>query len=711
MSFAKNVFNCGIIFVYVSFFCYVQSHVSKRLSKNEILEYRNRVKNMFEHGYNSYLKYAADYDELQPLSCRGMDTWGSFSLTLIDALDTLAIMGNNSEFRRIADIVINSFDFNQNINVSVFETNIRVVGGLLSAHLLSHKSGFRIGKGWPCEGPLLSLAENVARRLLPAFDTATGMPYGTVNLMYGVPNGETPITCTAGVGTFVIEFATLSRLTGDDVFEKKALNALRALHKTRSSIDLVGNHINTTDGRWTALDSGIGAGIDSYFEYLVKGSMLLQMPELMDMFEVYYKAINKYMRRDDWHLVVQMSSGLATMPIFQSLEAFWPGLLVLIGETSLAQKSLYNYHQVWKQFGFVPEFYDIPNYEVKRNGYPLRPEFIESLFYLYKATRDPHLLLIGVDVIESIEHSTRTECGFATVKDVKQHVIEDRMESFFLAETLKYLYLLFDETNFIHNDGSTGKEIKSSFGTCVIDSGGYVFNTEAHPIDIASVDCCFAHKDNDDKLFDEMTTNLDIYAFLDLNVNKRIKQENNSSDSDNSEKIMTDNSNHVNEQLNMESIDQKYVSVSADDLLTLQTSLPEPSKAEIVKEEFTISKTQELNTQTFSLFSEKSPNISELTAKSVIDDANVMTAVKVEAAQVTAHSATSANIIFDLSSIQKTLSNEPLFDFFFKILGDNSTITGNPNATDLKEVYELLRCPSTHFLQSFSLFGQVFVDN
>ena len=110
------------------------------------------------------------------------------------------------------------------------------------------------------------------------------MPYGTVNLRYGVPLEETPVTCTAGVGTFILEFATLSRLTGDPVFETTALNALRALHSYRSHLNLIGNHIHTFDGKWTAIESSIGSGVDSYFEYLVKGSLLLKMPELMDMF-------------------------------------------------------------------------------------------------------------------------------------------------------------------------------------------------------------------------------------------------------------------------------------------------------------------------------------------------------------------------------------------------------------------------------------------
>lgn len=169
---------------------------------------------MFHFAYDGYLKYAYPYDELRPLSCDGVDTWGSYSLTLIDALDTLAIMGNFTEFRRVYELISEREDFDSNINVSVFETNIRIVGGLLSAHLMARRAGVLLEEGWPCSGPLLRLAEDAAKRLLPAFDTDTGMPYGTVNLRNGVPNGETTVSATATVGTAVIEFGTLSRLTG-----------------------------------------------------------------------------------------------------------------------------------------------------------------------------------------------------------------------------------------------------------------------------------------------------------------------------------------------------------------------------------------------------------------------------------------------------------------------------------------------------------------
>ncbi|XP_072168862.1 ER degradation-enhancing alpha-mannosidase-like protein 2 [Diadema setosum] len=467
------------------------------LSKGDIIDelpaYRDKVKAIFQFAYDSYIENAFPYDELQPLTCDGVDTWGSYSLTLVDALDTLAIMGNHSEFQRVANLLIDHLTFEDDINVSVFETNIRVIGGFLSSHLLAKRAGMDVPPGWPCEGPLLDMAETVARKLLPAFETPTGMPYGTVNLLHGVPKGETLVSCTAGIGTFIVEFGTLSRLTGDPVFEERALQALDSLWSFRSDVGLVGNHVNVQTGKWTALDSGIGAGVDSYLEYLVKGSLLLGNQHLMDMFTTYEKSVYRFSKKDDWYMWVNMMKGQVTMPVFQSLDAYWPGLQSLIGKIDSGMKTLHNYHQVWRQLGFLPEFYNIVNNRPvdKREGYPLRPEFVESVMYLYQATKDPILLEMGRDVLTSIE-TTRTNCGYTSVKDVKSHKLDNRMESFFLAETLKYLYLLFDPDNFIHSDGSVGEVFDTPQGKCILGAGGYIFNTEAHPVDIGALECCSA---------------------------------------------------------------------------------------------------------------------------------------------------------------------------------------------------------------------------
>jgi len=166
--------------------------------------------------------------------------------------------------------------------------------------------------GWPCKGPLLDLARDVAERLLPAFNTTTGMPFGSINLRHGVDKNETPVTCTAGVGTYIIEFGTLSRLTGDSRFEDAAFRALESLYNHRSEIGLLGNHINTRTGHWTATESGIGAGVDSYFEYLVKGYILFNDRRLLKMWRNLETPIEKFLNSNDWYIWANMKSGTTT---------------------------------------------------------------------------------------------------------------------------------------------------------------------------------------------------------------------------------------------------------------------------------------------------------------------------------------------------------------------------------------------------------------
>ncbi|CAB1440959.1 unnamed protein product [Pleuronectes platessa] len=485
----------------------VHEAAAREFTEGEMSGVRQRIKSMFYHAYDSYLDHAFPYDELRPLTCDGQDTWGSFSLTLIDALDTLLVLGNETEFQRVASLLQDNVNFDIDVNASVFETNIRVVGGLLSAHMLAGRAGMELEPGWPCAGPLLRMAEDAAKKLLPAFQTSTGMPYGTVNLLRGVSPTETPVTCTAGVGTFILEFATLSRLTGDKTYEDVARRALRALWRTRSDIGLVGNHIDVLSQKWVAQDAGIGAGVDSYFEYLVKGAIMLQDEELLDMFLEYDRAIQNYTRFDDWYLWVQMHKGTVSMPVFQSLEAFWPGLQSLLGNLEDAVRTFQNYVSVWRQFGGLPEFYSIPQgYTVdKREGYPLRPELIESAMYLFRATGDHAYLQLGLDALESIERISRTPCGYASVKDLRDHQLDNRMESFFLAETIKYLYLLFDPAHFLHGGGTEGDgswEEGGEGGQCVLGAGGFIFNTEAHPLDPAALYCCSRHAQDRQELQD-----------------------------------------------------------------------------------------------------------------------------------------------------------------------------------------------------------------
>ena len=187
------------------------------ITDNDIEMLAVEVREMFYHAYGNYMKFAFPNGVLKPISCGGEDfELGKIPmLTLIDSLDTLAIMDDREEFRRTVSLVVENVNFDIDDTVSVFETTIRVLGGLLSAHMFAADPKYGFFDNGEYNGGLLRLATDLGNRLLPAFRTPTGIPYGTVNLRRGVPREETVISSTAGAGSLTLEFTMLSALTNE----------------------------------------------------------------------------------------------------------------------------------------------------------------------------------------------------------------------------------------------------------------------------------------------------------------------------------------------------------------------------------------------------------------------------------------------------------------------------------------------------------------
>ncbi|ORZ07615.1 glycoside hydrolase [Absidia repens] len=412
---------------------------------------------MFFHGWDNYMQHAYPHDELKPLSCKGLgsnlhsanDVLGDYSLTLVDALDTLALIGTQEQFELAVNKVLADVSFDKNNKVQVFELNIRALGGLLSAHMLASDPslGHQIEN---YDGGLLRLAIDLAQRFLPAFKKSkSGIPYPRVNLRHGVPKTETVETCTAGAGSLILEFGVLSRLTGDPQYEEVAKQALYALWDRRSDIDLVGNVINIQTGQWIHTASSTGAGIDSFFEYLLKAYILFGEDEYLEIFETSYDAIKQHILDNTGYLYrnVHMDSGTLMATWIDSLSAFMPGVQVLYGDLEAAIKGHLVFYNIWRQYHALPERFDFYHQTADIHNYPLRPEFVESTYYLYQATKDPFYLHVGEMIMEDLNNRTRLPCGFAGIGDLRTGRLDDRMESFMLSETLKYLYLLFDTDN------------------------------------------------------------------------------------------------------------------------------------------------------------------------------------------------------------------------------------------------------------------------
>eukprot|EP00095_Tigriopus_kingsejongensis_P009960 maker-scaffold17_size721972-snap-gene-1.25 protein:Tk09960 transcript:maker-scaffold17_size721972-snap-gene-1.25-mRNA-1 annotation:"er degradation-enhancing alpha-mannosidase-like 3" len=456
------------------------------MSNEERRQLRDESRDMFYHAYNAYLENAFPADELMPLSCRGRfrgvepdrgdidDALGNFSLTLVDSLDTILIMGDIAEFEHGVKLVIEHVSFDHDIVVSVFETNIRIVGGLLASHVLTEFVQNRYGEMSWYKGELLNMALDIGYRLLPAFNSSTGLPHPRVNLRYGIKSNKirhVGETCTACAGTMILEFAALSRLTGEPIFEEKASRAMDVLWSARNRMsNLVGNVLNINTGDWVRRDSGIGAGIDSYYEYVAKAYVLLGEDKYLTRWQTHYSAIMKYLGQRPLLQDVHMHRPQTSSKHFiDSLGAFWPGLQVLMGDVKPAIESHEILYQIMQRHNFIPEAFTT-DYQVHWAQHLLRPEFVESTYFLYRATEDPHYLEVGKNVLESLQKYAKTPCGYATLKDVRTLQKEDRMDSFVLAETFKYLYLLFAEE----------KDL-------ILDINAFVFTTEAHllPLSLA----------------------------------------------------------------------------------------------------------------------------------------------------------------------------------------------------------------------------------
>lgn len=196
--------------------------------------------------------------------------------------------------------------------------------------------------------------------------------------------------------------------------------------------------------------SGIGAGIDSFFETMLKSHILLGDVDLLEWFEDAYDAIQHHTLHEGVHIEVNMGTG-RDGPIYSTyvsaLQAFWPGLQTLAGYVEEAEESFEELLQLWKRHEMLPDMFDMSknSFLSHSQGYPLRPELVESAFHLYTATGKQKYVEFVRDAFHSVQNNTKTKCGYAAVADVRTGRLDDRMDSYFLAETLMYFFLLFDE--------------------------------------------------------------------------------------------------------------------------------------------------------------------------------------------------------------------------------------------------------------------------
>ncbi|KAI0794361.1 glycoside hydrolase family 47 protein [Fomes fomentarius] len=456
---------------------------------------RQAVKDIFLTSWNAYKEFAFPHDDLTPITKSWTDGRNGWGATAVDALSTLWILDEQDIFEEVVNFT-SSLDFtvsHTSDTASVFESTIRYLGAMLSAYELS-------GKKYPA---LIQQSETLANKLSAAWSRGNAVPYGQVNV-----NTSTPTIGTSNIaeaGTLTLEWSKLSEYTGNDTYRALTEGSVRQIASQPAPIPgFPAQGIDPSTGKAVGSYVTWGGGSDSYIEYLIKYARLTNADDSFwaDTWTTAVDSSIKTLLRTstvgNWTYLADLDSSGAIRHISSNLACFHGGNWIFGGKLTnndtIVNIGLQLTDACWNTYagtatGIGPEafafisadgdytgstpsgsdlaFYNEHGFYLRsgREYYYSRPEVIESQFYAWRATGDIKYYNRAVSFIESINSHLRTPTGsYAPIENVDSTSSDfiDDLESFWFAETLKYLYLIFDDPNHVSIDD-------------------YVFNTEAHP--------------------------------------------------------------------------------------------------------------------------------------------------------------------------------------------------------------------------------------
>jgi hypothetical protein len=399
------------------------------------------------HTWNSYKRLAWGHDHLLPVSgghSEFFDDAHPVGLTIVEALDTLYLMELDDELAEGVEWIEQNLDFAAvDADVQVFETNIRMVGGLLSGYLATR------------ERVLLDHARRIADILMPCFETSpTGIPYRFVNPSTGEISGVTNVL--AEVGTIITEFGTLSRLTRDPRYYQAAKKAMKAVIDRRSDLDLLGTAINVETGEWVDGTASIHPPVDSFFEYVWDAWDLFGDTD----FRAWYRILTSAILRHEattidghlWFARVGKDDGDVVTTDQSELGSFYAGLLGQSGHRRLGDAYLDSWTSVLDRFPVLPEGYDPATRTATSRGNQLRPEYVDSCLNLWlvagpgRRASEKYLELAHDYYVRQKEHS-RVPNGWTIIADVTTAPVRhgDLTSGYWWSEQMKYWYLMFTE--------------------------------------------------------------------------------------------------------------------------------------------------------------------------------------------------------------------------------------------------------------------------
>ncbi|QDZ21689.1 alpha-1,2-Mannosidase [Chloropicon primus] len=458
-------------------------------------ERRAAVRDAMKHAWRGYRKYAFGEDELEPVTKTTANDFGHLGATAIDAIDTLWIMGLEDEYKEAREVMTGFREKMMGATpLSTFECTIRLLGGFMSVYYLTGDKLF------------LDNARDLGDRLLSAYaKDGVGMPSGFISLKsldHFNANWLRDNHLLAEFGTTQLEFYALSRETGDMKYAEASAKPLIGVHKRNNAQYLLSTHFLSSGEVATEETYTMGAMADSYYEYLLKawvqagahrGDMVHDtgkrwegaMDEMIKYLLYKQKSLSALIEVRGPLDKEKANPAIPTPNLdeMNHLACFAPGMLALGAHKAkdlLSKRKQDQYLRVAEDLthtcylfynmtatGLAGETYDFISDKIlihDRHNM-LRPEAVESLMILYRVTGKNKYREWGWEIFQAIEKHCKVEAGYSGVRDVTQEPAEldNKMQSWFLAETLKYLYLLFSPTD-------------------VVSLDEWVFNTEAHPL-------------------------------------------------------------------------------------------------------------------------------------------------------------------------------------------------------------------------------------
>ncbi|XP_034667003.1 mannosyl-oligosaccharide alpha-1,2-mannosidase IA-like [Drosophila subobscura] len=464
---------------------------------------RQKVKEMMKFAWNGYAQHAWEHNELN--SVLGAPHNGSImgqhkiGLSIVDNLDTLYIMGLQEEYNRGYQWVRQNFSLDHvDEYLSVSELNVHFVGGLLSMYAFTGSSLFQ------------SKAEDVVKKLLPAFTSmGSGIPQAMVNPKRGVagPRPGAYEAILSEIGSLHLEFSYITEITGHLKYRNYVHQLRDKLENMLKPRSLYPVYLNPRTAAWGPYKMTLGTMGDIFYEYLLKNWLRSGKTNKQSR-DLYQTAVGRI-------LVYQLglsSAGLtylgelANFHVIRRMEhrtCFAGGLFALgasayFNDSVLAARHLqvgkelaHTCHESYRRTptGLGPEsfqFDSTPEEDATATGqasvqkaFRLRPEVVETYFILWRLTHDQKYRDWGWEVVEALERHCRTEFGYSGLENVylKNGPKDGVQPSYFMAETLKYLYLLFSNDTLLPLDK-------------------WVFNTGGHPLPIQYVNKMFRSKKN-----------------------------------------------------------------------------------------------------------------------------------------------------------------------------------------------------------------------